>query len=395
MEDKKGNIVLGIILAILMIVAVVIVIKNPNKTDKIIETVSENKQEETNAEDKTSNTQEQNTSEQNIKDINKQEEKETSMQVGGTFCKIENQAVFYEDTNQTIYLYNVNENKTSKLATLENKAKTIYFDGENVYYIPDYYSGKGIYKIDLKGNIEKINEGSSLQLWLTEDKIYFVKQIGYDEINGNPQGTLCSMDKNGENIVEIAQNIKNDFFIQDEKIYYTTQDRKMYVIDINGENQKELVQGRKFVIATSPKYIVYIDYASQEAKHILSIETQEDKIIGYFGQLKKFQGKTYLNVRTRLDDGSLDTEYTLFEIKDDGTTKEYGKYANFGTDIKYIIDDKAYLKHEQETLYTVNLKGNPKEDDEKYKDCKYFVGGYGYKIDTSDIENIKIERIEL
>ena len=183
MEDKKGNIVLGIILAILMIVAVVIVIKNPNKTDKIIETVSENKQEETNAEDKTSNTQEQNTSEQNIKDINKQEEKETSMQVGGTFCKKENQAVFYEDTNQTIYLYNVNENKTSKLATLENKAKTIYFDGENVYYIPDYYSGKGIYKIDLKGNIEKINEGSSLQLWLTEDKIYFVKQIGYDEIN--------------------------------------------------------------------------------------------------------------------------------------------------------------------------------------------------------------------
>ena len=390
MEDKKGNIILGIILAILMIVAIVIVIKNPNKIDTIIESNSTNKQEENNIENQINNVQEI-----DIDKMNTKEEKEASMQNGGVFCKIEDKIVFYEDINKTIYLYDLDENKTSKLAILEKGANKIYFDGDNVYYIPSYYKGKGIYKIDLQGNIQKIYEGSSLQLWLTEDKIYFVKQIGYDEINGNPQGTLCTMDKDGENIVEIAQNVKNDFFIQDEKIYYTTQDRKMYVINKDGTNQEELVQGRKFVIATSPKYILYIDYASQEAKHIFNLETKEDSIIGYFGQLKKFQGKTYINARKRLDDGSLETDYTLFEIKEYGTVQEYGKFADFGTDLKYIINGKAYLYNQQEGTYTIKLEDSQKEADDNYKNCKYFLGGFGYKIDDSNAEDIKIERIEL
>ena len=390
MEDKKGNIILGIILAILMIVAIVIVIKNPNKTETINGTSITNKQEETNIENQPGSTQNI-----DMNTINKKEEKEKSMQNGGTFCKIEDKAVLYEDVNKTIYLYDLKQNKTNKLATLEKSANKIYFDGENIYSITSYYSGKGIYKIDLQGNIQQIYEGSSLQLWLTEDKIYFVKQIGYDEINGNPQGTLCVMDKSGENIVELAQNVKNDFYIQDEKIYYTTQDRKMYVINLDGTNQEELVQGRKFVIATSPKYILYIDYASQEAKHILNLETNEDSIIGYFGTLKNCQGKTYLNARKRLDDGSLDTEYTLFEIKEDGTVQEYGKFANFGTDLKYIINGKAYLSNQNDGTYTISLEDSQKETNENYKNCKYFLGGFGYKIDDSNVEDIKVERIEL
>ena len=384
MEDKKGNIILGIILAVLMIIAIFIVIKNPNKTETTAETTPTNIQEEANIENKI-----------NIDEINKKEEKETSMQIGGTFCKIDNQVVFYKDINKSIYLYNIAENKTSKLATLKNGANKIYFDGENIYCIPSYYMGKGIYKIDLQGNVDKIYEGASLQLWIDEDKIYFVKQIGYDEINGNPQGTLCVMDKSGENIVELAQNVKNDFFIQDEKIYYTTLDRKMYVINLDGTNQENLVQGRKFVIATAPKYILYIDYASQEAKHILNLETKEDSIIGYFGQLKKCQGKTYINVRKRLDDGSLETDYTLFEIKEDGTVQEYGKFADFGTDLKYIINGKAYLSNQQEGTYTINLEDNKKESADNYTNCKYFLGGYSYKIDDSNEEDIKVERIQL
>lgn len=390
MEDKKGNIILGIILALLMIVAIVIVIKNPNKTETTVETTPTNIQEETNIENQTDNIQGI-----DIEEINKTEEKETSMQTGGTFCKIGNQVVFYRDMNESIYLYNINDNKTSKIAQLEHGANKIYFDGENIYYVPYYYRGKGIYKIDLQGNVQKIYEGASLQLWIEEDKIYFVKQIGFDDLNQNPQGTICVMDKDGNNIVELAQNVKNDFFIQDEKIYYTTQDRKMYVINKDGTNQEELVQGRKFVIATNEKYILYMDYASQEAKHILNLETKEDSIIGYFGQLKKFQGKTYINARKRLDDGSLETDYTLFEIKEDGTVQENGKFADFGTDLKYIINGKAYLSNQQEGAYTINLEDNQKESADNYKECRYFLGGYGYKIDDSNEEDIKVEKIEL
>ena len=384
MEEKRGNIILGIILAILMIVAIVIVIINPNKSEKTAKT--------------TQNIQKENVENQinsNINQINDEEEKEVSMHVGGTFCKIENKIVFYEDKNKSIYLYDLNDNKTSKIATLENGANKIYFDGENIYFVPYYYSGKGIYKVDLQGTIKKISEKSSLQLWLTEDKIYFVKQIGYDDYNQNPQGTICVMDKDGSNVVELAKNIKNDFFIQNEKIYYTTQDRKMYAINKDGTNQEELVQGRKFVIATAEKYILYIDYANQEAEHILNLETKEDSIIGNYGILKKYQGKAYLNARKRLDDGSIENDYTLFEIQEDGTIKEIGKFADFKTDLKYIINGKAYLSNEQEGTYTINLKNNQKESANNYKDCKYFLGGYGYKIDDTNMENIKIERIEL
>lgn len=386
MEDKKGNIILGIILAVLMIVAIVIVIKNPNKTETIAETTPK-MQGEANIEKQVNNI--------NIEEVNRKEEEETSMQKGGTFCKIGNQIVFYEDINESIYLYNMDNNKTTKLAKLENGANKIYFDGENIYCIPYYYRGKGIYKIDLQGNIQKIYEGASLQLWIDEDKIYFVKQIGFDDINQNPQGTICEMDKDGKNIVEIAQNIKNDFFIQNEKIYYTTLDRKMYVINKDGTNQEELVQGRRFVIATDEKYILYIDYANQEAKHILNLETKEDSIIGYFGQLKKCQGNTYINARKRLDDGSLETDYTLFEIKEDGTVQEYGKFADFGTDLKYILNGKVYFSNQKEGTYAINLDNSEKESADNYKNCKYFLGGYGYKIDDSNEEDIKVERIEL
>ena len=124
MEEKKGNIILGIILAILMVIAIVIVIINPNKTSKTAE-ASKNIQEDTNLGKQTTN----------IDQTNSEEEKEMSMHIGGTFCKIGDQIAFYEDINKSIYLYNVNDGSINKIATLENGADKIYFDGENIYFI--------------------------------------------------------------------------------------------------------------------------------------------------------------------------------------------------------------------------------------------------------------------
>lgn len=382
MEEKRGNLILGTILAILMIIAIVIVIVNPNKEEKTAK-ITNNIQGETNNQKQSDN------------NTNDEEEKKASMNIGGKFCKIDNIIVFYEDTNKSIYLYNLDENKTSKLATVEDSIDKMYFDGKNIYYVPSYYMGKGIYSVNLQGNIEKIYDGSSLQLWIDGDKIYFVKQIGFDQINGNPQGTLSVMNTDGTNITELSENLKNYFYIQNDKIYYTTQDRKMYVIDKDGGNKEELVQGRKFVIDTADRYIVYIDYTSQEAIHILNLDTKEDSIVGYFGEIQRFQGETYINVRKKLDDGSLEKDYILFKILEDGTLEKIGEIANFGTDLKYIINGKAYLSNQQEGVYTVKLENNEKENAENYNKCRYFLGGYGYIIDDSNKDDIKIERIEL
>ena len=382
MEEKKGNIILGIILTFLMIIAIVIVIVNPNKVEKTSELSQK-------IEEDTANSKE------NTYSNKSNEEKEVSMQKGSTFCKIDNKIVFYEDQSKTIYLYNIENDEINKIIKLDNSVNKMYFDGENIYYIPSYYSAKGIYKIDLQGNIVQIYDGASLQLWITENEIYFVKQIGYDEFNNNPQGTICVMNKDGKNIVEIAKNIKNYFYIQNDKIYYTTQDRKMYVINKDGSNPINLVQGRKFVNSVNEKYLLYIDYANQEAEHILNLETNDDSIIGNFGTLEKYQGKTYLNARKKLDDGSLEANYTLFEIQENGTVKEISKAIDFSIQLKYILNNKAYVYNDQKGMYTINLENNQEEIVENLKDCRYFLGGYGYKINTSNLEDIKIERIEL
>ncbi len=384
MEEKKGNIILGIILTFLMIIAIVIVIVNPNKEEKTSEISQKIEEDSDNSKENTYSNK-----------SNEQEEKEVSMQKGNTFCKIDNKIVFYEDQSKTIYLYNIENDEINKIIKLDNSVNKMYFDGENIYYIPSYYSAKGIYKIDLQGNIVQIYDGASLQLWITENEIYFVKQIGYDEFNNNPQGTICVMNKDGKNIVEIAKNIKNYFYIQNDKIYYTTQDRKMYVINKDGSNPINLVQGRKFVNSVNEKYLLYIDYANQEAEHILNLETNDDSIIGNFGILEKYQGKTYLNARKKLDDGSLEANYTLFEIQENGTVKEISKAIDFSIQLKYILNNKAYVYNDQKGMYTINLENNQEEIVENLKDCRYFLGGYGYKINTSNLEDIKIERIEL
>ena len=387
MEDKKSNIILGIILTILMIIAIAIVIINPNK----VATVNYATNQDENNSEKTAIL---NSNKANNEKLEK-EEKQISMQQGETFCKIGTTAVFYEEENKSIYTYNTDEKTTKKLAEVPNGAEKIYFDGENIYTIPSYYKGKGIYKIDLSGTVTKIYEGSSLQLWITDNKIYFVNQIGYDSINQKPQGTLCSMDKDGTNITNIAEKIKNYFVINNDKIYYTTQSRKMYQINIDGTEQTELAQGRKFILTINDKYLTYIDYAEQEAKHILNLETKEDVLVGYFGEVKTYAGNTYINIRKRLDDGSIDEKYTLFEVKEDGTANEIGQYADFGTDLNYIINDKAYISNQNDGTSTINLKDGEKQLAEEYNNCKYYLGGYGYKIDDSNLDDIKVERIEL
>ncbi len=363
-KENKNKISIGILSIIIMIIAIGIIIMNPSKIQKVPEQTIYIKND---------NSYEQIANED---EINKQEEIDFSMHVGGTICKIDNKVVFYEKESKTIYCYQLENNLSNPLVTLEEGADKIYFDGEYIYAIPYYYDGKGIYKIDLQGNIKKIFEDYASQLYLTEAKIYFVKQIGFDDFNKNPQGTICKMDKNGENVVELAQEIKNQFFVQNNKIYYTTQDRKMYVMNNDGSEVTNLMQGRKFVIGISDKYLLYVDYSDKEAKHILNLETNDDAIIGYGGTVGKYQGKYYIMCQKRQDDGALETEFTVFELNNNGIVREITKVSDIEAKLKYVKQDKIYLNNQE------------------YVD-DYFLGGYRYKIDISNPEQVELEIIEL
>jgi hypothetical protein len=167
-------------------------------------------------------------------------EKTYSMQTGSSFAKIGN-IIIYNNSTDNIFKYDCNEKKLDLLYTMEDGVNKLYFDGEYVYAMPNYYRGKGIYKIDLQGNAEKIYDGASIQLWLTDDKIYFTDQVGYDRINGTPQGNLCVMNKDGSDKQTIIENVKNYFKIHNNTIYYTDlTSRSIYSANIDGTNKKEL-----------------------------------------------------------------------------------------------------------------------------------------------------------
>ena len=85
----------------------------------------------------------------------------------------------------------------------------------------------------------------------------------------------------------------------------------------------------------------------------------------------------------------------MFKIRKNGSILEIGKIANFSTTIKYILNEKIYLSNQDEGMYVINLNNNQKEKIEQYEKCRYFIGKHGYIIDTSDLENIKIQTIEL
>lgn len=386
MRKTKPELILAVILGILLIIMVIILIVKPKQNKDLIQTGAEmNSAEQT----QTSRQKEK------IQKAREEEMKNSSMHSGKLLCQMGEKMIYYKDTNKTVYQFKEGESQGKKLATLSVGAEKIYFDGEAVYAIPSYYSGKGIYRIDLEGKVTTIYSGVSLQLWLTEDHIYFVKQIGYDTINQNPQGTLCRMNKDGSEVVELAKSVKNYFFLENNKIYYTTQNREMYVIDQDGNNQVKLTEGRRFALNVEENYLLYLDYADQEAEHILSLKDKTDTTIGHFGQVYHFMGNTYVNLRKKTENGTIENDYTLVQIDQEGKVKELGKILTPQDTLCYIIEGKAYINHVQNGMHIVDLATQQKEEKDNLVVSNFYLGGYGYTIQSAKDGEIEWKKIDL
>lgn len=368
MKKFTSEIVLGSILLILIVVMIIIVVTK--KDDEVIKDSTQLTGANVGQTISTSNTN-------NKEDIKK------SMQEGGLICQYEDKVTLANGSD--IYLIEKNEQK-SKIATLEIEINNMYFDGENIYCLPEYGKGQGIYKIDLQGNIQKIYNDITLQINLTEDSIYFVKQVGYDEINQNPQGSLCKMNKDGSNITEIASSIKNYFYIEDNKIFYTTQDRKMYSMNLDGTNTELLQEGRKFALGVYNQYLIYIDYANQELTYAYNIETKEETEIGMSGEVYEFLGQTYIVTKTTAE--NLEEQYTISKFdSESGKIEEIYKAKDVGENILYINKDNIYYKSPSNAINSINIENKQEKNSDLSINTK-FIGNSAYEIE--DESNIKI-----
>lgn len=378
MKKFSSDFILAIILAILIVVMIIVIIVK--KDDKTIQVSNNNNIVENLS---------QNTEKTETKIDNSAEEKRKSMTEGSLICKIDNQTILAQ--GQDIYTIDEQNKQKNKITTLEIAISKMYFDGQNIYCIPEYNQGTGIYKTDLQGNTQKIYTGITLQIWLTDNDIYYVNQIGYDTINKNPQGTLNKMDKDGKNIVQIANSIKNYFYIQGDKIYYTTQTRQMYQINSDGTNPVLLADGRKFALGIQGKYLIYIDYANQEMTNLYNTETAEDKSIGIAGNVKQFLGKTYITVTTTSD--NLEQTYTIKQLNEEtGETEDIYTSKEIGTNIAFINEKQIYYVKQDGTIGIINKETQQEEQNEEIKNAQYFISNKAYKFDS---QTAKLEVIDL
>ncbi len=374
MPRIKAEIVLSAILVILIIVmCFVIIFKGKDKT-------VENMQVASSAENNLGTTQKED--ERII-----EEEKEKSKMLGNLVCKYDEKIIYADDTENSIYYFDMQNKEGRKIIDLETSIDKMYFDGENIYYFPIYGKGNGIYKIDLKGNIEKIFNGITLQMCIYEDKIYYVNQIGYDSINNNPQGTLCVMDKTGENQIEIAKSVKNYFYIENQKIYYTTQTRQMYQINIDGTNQTKLLDGRKFPLSVENNNLIYIDYANQEMTTLINLETKQETQIGLSGNTHKFLETEYIDTEETLEDLTEGKKITKLN-PETGKLEEILTIKNPEAEIIYISDKSAYYKDETDKIYKVNIE-NKEETQMPNLENSQYLSNKSYKLQTNETENSK------
>ena len=360
-NSRKNKIIIIIMIIILFLIALGI-FAYENRNQKLEET--------------------QKTEQNEIQEQQEKEEVKHSMTSGDDFVKIDN-IIAYLNPLEVNYLniFNMETGEAIIVDTPKALSK-IYFDGENIYGVPNHYTGQGIYKIDLQGNVTQIYEGESAQLWLTEDKIYFVKQDGFDQINQIPQGDLCSMDKNGENITTIIPNTRNYFKIQNDKIYYSNMETKaLYVANLNGENIQELAQGRITISEVTDEYIIYLDYEDSETYHILYLDDMTNHEVGRFGNCYIRQNEGYLFTRKLTDGtGNIENEFSIFRI--DTESKEEKQIYKYKVGVPYLVyvyQNKAYIRNqelERIDLETGNIEGTVKSG--------YYLDGYCYELVKND-----------
>ena len=384
---------LGTIILVLITIAIIagIYMKQDNiKTDK-----------------NTNQTAIQATEQKEEKDSQKllESEKKYSMTNGGRFAKVGDIAV-YCDFENNIYKFNLKEKTGEKIYTPEDGLGYMYFDGENIYYMPYYYRGRGIYKLSLDGSVEKIYDGASLQLILTDEKIYFVKQIGYDDINQKPQGDLCVMNKDGSGVTTLISNVRNYFRIENNKIYYTDSNTKgVFVADIDGKNSRELATGRTVVMNVNSNSLTYIDYAKGESLGLVDLNSGNVKILGRFGSsLKTEDGEIYVYTRkvydktentnneevSNIDENLvIESKFTFMTIDSNNNVEERWKKDGIMSN-RYVCNNYLYTDENKR----IDIRSG-EEQDIGLSNASYtsYINGIAYTI-MNDAEYLKITNLD-
>lgn len=322
----------------------------------------------------------------------------SSLTKGGLIVKYDQTVIYTMPSIGRIYKCDLISNTSTKLS--EDSPDELYFDGKWVFYSLKGEK-KGIYRLNMDGKKEKISDDYSLQIAINDKKIYYTKQIGFDQINGTPQGELYRMDLDGNNKLKLlTKNIKNYFYVKGKWIYYTRlDDRSLNKARLDGSQETLLAKGRTFIQYLSDKNIYYTDYNDREALHKLNLDNGENMLIGRWGLVRECDGKLYIQVRLCNKEGLEDVVFSLVLI-DEGKDEliKLLTMADVGINRFFTVkDDWVYINTTTIGAYRVNIKDDSKKEMVLPSSVDIVYGDFAYYFDQPfDMSNdYSFNRIKL
>lgn len=332
-----------------------------------------------------------------LKDVgNIEEDFEGDYFGGDTFAKVGNIVAYINRyDNNSLNVVDIKNKTHKKIETFQNGFEKIYFDGENIYGLMGHYMGKGIYKLNLHGDMTKIYDGECVQLLVKDDVIYFVRQEGFDEINQTPQGDLCKMNKDGQNIETVIENVKNYFYIHNERIYYIDwTSRAIYSATIDGKDKTLLAKGRCYITAVTDDFITYIDFADGEKHRILYLDGDVNHAIGRFGSDYIADDNYYVYTRKLTGNGNdIEDDYTMYKINEKEKAETKIWKSSDMAHLSHVYNGYAYFYGNG--IYKINLNCEEAIKEQTNLTSANFVGKYCYgtrwkdgKIDEFVVTNL-------
>ena len=257
---------------------------------------------------------------------------------------------------------------------IDQKGKWIYYVAPN-----DDLTQIGIFKIKNDGTdkqeITIIEDVDIMSLNVVDNYIYFIG-IGKDVYNENDEvdNKIYRIKTTGKGLEVINDNEFNNncesIYVIDKKIYYVGTDTKIYKMNLNGKNRKEVSGTGLGYAAITDEYIIYNDFSENYDEEAVS---SEDTMYTDF----------------------VDNYVTKIMNRNGSNSREIisGKYLNnVNIEGKYI-----YYTNEDYQLYKTKIDSNAEEcliDDMEVLNLNV-IDKYAYFVSTDTENNVCFYRLKL
>ena len=262
----------------------------------------------------------------------------------------------------------------------EASPERVFFDGTKIFYFND----EGIFSLSSDGETFCLTDDRTYQMWLDNERIYYVKQKNLAE----RVGELWAIDKDGSNaVVILPEKIKGSFCVGNGWVYFTSEKsgaicRSM----LYGSASETLVQGGEIAFTTDTGLYYYED-SDKELLRRYGLRTGSFIAAGAYADFVEIDEVVYVLSRNENDKGEIDNLFTLTSY--DGNTYEIRDlviFENIGDDrLEYVMDGYVYLSRNDGTVYRIRLDDSEQNKEGVYAVTPVFIDGKAYYLKGTDL----------